>query len=148
MQKKIVFIDMDNVLVDFSSALQLQSKETLQMYEGRYDEIPHLFGKMLPMPHALESYRRIAAKYDTYILSTAPWLNPSAWYDKVMWVQRYLNDLAYKRLILTHHKNLCAGDYLIDDRRHNGAGQFRGELLQFGLAPYATWEDVCTCLAV
>ena len=31
-------------------------------------------------------------------------------------MQKYLVKSAYKRLILSHHKNLNAGDYLIDDR--------------------------------
>jgi len=55
-----------------------------------------------------------------YILSTSPWKNPSAGIHKVEWVQKYLadkpDDPAYKRLILTHHKNLNKGDFRIDDR--------------------------------
>jgi len=31
-------------------------------------------------------------------------------------VKTHLGADAYKRLILTHHKNLNVGDYLIDDR--------------------------------
>ena len=60
---------------------------------------------------------RLKDKYDIYILSTAPWDNPSAWSDKLEWVKRYLGEVCYKRLILSHHKNLNAGDYLIDDRK-------------------------------
>ena len=29
-------------------------------------------------------------KYDVYILSSAPWKNPSAWSDKLEWVKKYL----------------------------------------------------------
>ena len=67
------------------------------------------------MPGAVESFERVAALYDAYVLSTSPWENPSAWSDKLLWVQRHLGAPAYKRLILSHHKNLNAGDYLIDD---------------------------------
>ena len=44
MKKKILYIDMDNVLVDFKSALDIQSNEILEEYLGREDEIPNIFG--------------------------------------------------------------------------------------------------------
>ena len=50
------------------------------------DEIPGLFGKMDPMPGAIEAVRTLAEEYDVFILSTAPWRNQSAWSDKVTWV--------------------------------------------------------------
>ena len=89
-------------------------------YEGRNDEIPGIFAVMPPMPGAIDAYRELAELFDTYILSTAPWLNPSAWQHKVEWVQLHLgideDTPAYKRLIITHHKNLNRGDFLVDDR--------------------------------
>jgi len=39
-------------------------------------------------------------------------------------------------MFITHRKDLLLGDYLIDDRTKNGAGEFSGELLQFGV----NWE--------
>ena len=38
----------------------------------------------------------------------------------------------HKRLIQTHRKDLLVGDYLIDDRKKNGAAEFNGELIDFG----------------
>ncbi len=96
---------MDNVLVDFPSAFPYLSMETLKAYEGRLDEVPGIFSLMKPMEGAIEAYRFLAKHFDVFILSTAPWLNPSAWSDKLLWVQKYLGDVAYKRLILTHHKD-------------------------------------------
>ena len=55
---------MDGVIVDFASALELQSEETLKEYEGRLDEIPGLFSQMKPMPGALEAVRRLNERYD------------------------------------------------------------------------------------
>ena len=49
-RKKRVYVDMDNVLVDFESGLAQVSEEVKQEYEGRLDEIPGLFGLMRPMP--------------------------------------------------------------------------------------------------
>ena len=50
---KRVFIDMDNVLVDFQSGLDQVSEEIKAEYAGRLDEIPGLFGKMKPMEGAI-----------------------------------------------------------------------------------------------
>jgi 5'(3')-deoxyribonucleotidase len=145
-KKKILYIDMDNVLVDFKSALYIQSKEILEEYAGREDDIPDLFAQMQPMKDAVESFNQLSKRYDTYILSTAPWANPTAWSDKLQWVKRYLGDAAYKRLILSHHKNLNRGDYLIDDRTKNGAGEFAGELILFGNEKFPDWQSVCVYL--
>jgi len=88
----------------------------------------------------------LSAKYDTYILSTAPWENHRAWSDKLIWVKKHLGEPAYKRLILSHHKNLNAGDYLIDDRLKNGADRFAGEHIHFKTDEFPDWKSVCDYL--
>lgn len=45
---------------------------------------------MDPVSGALDAYDELARFFDTYILSTAPWKNPSAWSDKLLWVRRHL----------------------------------------------------------
>ena len=142
MNKKRLYFDMDGVIVDFVSALEHQSEETLKEYEGRLEEIPGLFGQMRPMPGALEAVRKLNEKYDCYILSTAPWNNPSAWSDKVSWITKYLEDVFYKKMIITHCKHLCKGDYLIDDRDKNGTAEFEGELILFRSEKFPNWDSV------
>ena len=139
---KILFVDMDNVLVDFKSGINRLNKDEKKKFFDNYDEAPGIFSKMLPMPQAISSYEILSKKYDTYILSTAPWNNPTAWSDKLLWVKKYLGKYAYKRLILSHNKNLNYGDYLIDDRKNNGAENFKGELIQFGTEKFKNWEDI------
>lgn len=141
-KKPILYIDMDNVLVDFKTGIARLTEEEKTKYEGRYDETPDIFSKMLPMEGAVESFKLLSEKYDTYILSTSPWENPSAWSDKLKWVKKHLGSNAYKRLILTHHKNLNKGDFLIDDRTKNGAGEFEGELILFGSHEYPDWRSI------
>ena len=142
----IVYVDMDNVLVDFESGISRLDEETRKRYEGELDTVPGIFSLMDPMPGALDAYRNLCQKYDVYILSTAPWDNPSAWCDKLCWVKKYLPEMAYKRLILSHHKDLNKGDYLIDDRKKNGAAEFEGELIQFGSNEFPDWESVIAYL--
>ena len=139
---QILYVDMDNVLVDFPSGIDRTPKEIQAKYDDRLDEVPGIFSLMDPMPHAIESYNYLASHFDTYILSTAPWNNPSAWSDKLLWVQKYLGESAYKRLILSHHKNLNDGHYLIDDRTKNGADRFSGEHIHFGTEKFPDWISV------
>ena len=123
--KKIVYVDLDNTLVDFESGIKKCSPEVLAQY-ALMDE----------MDGAKESFQFLTEHFDTYILSTAPWNNPTAWSDKLLWVKSHLGAPAYKRLILSHHKDLLRGDYLIDDSIKNGVAEFRGKHIQIGTAPF------------
>ena len=144
---KILYVDMDGVLVDFQSGIDKCSKIVLSEYKDNKDEIPGIFGKMDPMPGAIESYKKLSKIFDTYILSTSPWKNETAPTDKLKWVKKYLGEVAHKRLILTHHKNLNKGDYLIDDRDKNGVEEFDGEHLHFGEGnEYPDWGSVVNYL--
>jgi 5'-nucleotidase len=142
LNKKILYFDMDNVLVDFSSAFKQIEDNVLKTFEGRLDEIPGIFALMEPLDGALEAHQTLSDRFDTYILSTAPWKNSSAWSDKIDWVKKHLGNAAYKRLILSHNKQLNIGDYLIDDRTANGAGQFTGEHIHFGSERFPNWRTV------
>ena len=130
------------MLVDFPAAIDKLDVETLAKYENRLDEVPGIFSRMPPMEEAIESYAQLSEWFDTYILSTAPWENQSAWSDKLNWVRKYLEDPAYKRLILSHNKHLNYGDYLIDDRPNNGAENFQGEWIHFGQELFPNWPAV------
>lgn len=143
---KTLFIDMDNVLVDFPTGIARISDEQRKEFEGRLDEVPGIFSLMDPMDGAVNAFNALADRFDTYILSTAPWENHTAWSDKLIWVKKHLGKKAYKRLILSHHKNLNLGDYLIDDRLKNGADNFPGEHIHFGTDKFPNWETVCKYL--
>jgi 5'-nucleotidase len=143
---KTLYIDMDNVLVDFKSGINRLTNEEKAQYEDRLDEVPGIFSKMDPMPDAIEAFETLAWKFDTYILSTSPWNNPLAWMEKLNWVKEHLGYVAHKRLILTHHKNLNRGDFLIDDRPNNGAGEFQGELISFDPKKANEWGRVTSYL--
>lgn len=140
--KKVLYVDMDNVLVDFQSGIDKLDQETLRSFEGRYDEVPGIFGLMEPLEGSIDAYGKLSQKFDTYILSTSPWGNDTAASDKVRWVKKYLGEFAYKRLILSHHKNLNRGDIIIDDRTKNGVDRFEGQHIHFGTEEFPTWESV------
>lgn len=142
--RQIVFVDMDNVLVNFQSGIDRISEEDKEKYGEDLDNVPGIFSLMDPIEGAIQGYEWLSSNFDTYILSTAPWDNPSAWQDKLHWVKKHLPDVAYKRLILSHNKNLAKGDFLIDDRTANGAGEFAGKHIHFGKkgANFDSWKEV------
>ena len=139
---KTIFFDMDGVLVEFNSALRHIDDETIRRYEGHYQDIPGFFALMDPMPGAIEAVKKLSQHYEVFILSTAPWKNPSSWSDKRIWVEKFFGDIFFKRIILTHRKDLVMGDYLIDDWGKNGASSFKGEWIQFGTDQFPNWESV------
>ena len=141
-RKKTLYIDMDNVLVDFPSGIVRLNEEARKKYAENYDNAPGIFALMKPVSGAIEVFNKLVDKYEVYILSTAPWENPSAWSDKLKWVKKHLGENGYKRLILTHRKDLHIGDYLIDDKKKNGAGNFKGELILFGSRRFRDWKAV------
>lgn len=130
MKRKIVFLDMDNVLVDFQSALNAEYiKKLMPEYESvvngkkeiHYDDIPEIFSYTKPVEGAVEAVKTISQKYDVYILSDAPWGNPIAWVDKLEWVKKYFDSDSpdgtfYKRLVLSkNRKNTNSTDAILVD---------------------------------
>jgi 5'(3')-deoxyribonucleotidase len=161
MTKKILYVDMDNVIVNFQSGIDQLEPEKLADHiavhgyndEGEprnLDEVEGIFGLMKPMPDAIESITELSKLFNLFILSTSPWNNPSAWIDKISWVHTHFGIEAsspvYKRLILSHHKNLNDGHYLVDDREANGAQEFGqregSEHIHFGQGDFQSWESV------
>ena len=149
MKKKIVYFDMDNVLVNFESGIDQTPIEVQKKYEGHLDDVPSIFSLMKPNEDMVELFNKMFEdeRYDCYVLSTSPFDNPTAASDKIEWTKKYLPK-AYKRVILSHHKHLNVGDYLIDDRTANGAGKFGGELIQYGTEKFPTVESIKTYLNI
>lgn len=148
--KKIVYFDMDGVLVDLAQKINAFPPEVVKQFEvlDMIEQLPAIFLDPDPIAGAVDAFNKICEsdKYEGYILSTAPWDAPWVWTQKREWVEKYLGKNAYKRLILSHNKHLCMGDYLIDDRTKNGAGEFSGELIQFGTDTFPNWDAVLNYL--
>jgi 5'-nucleotidase len=154
--KKILYIDMDGVIVDFDSAFERLDPAVLDEFRGNEDQIPGLFGLMTPIAGAIEAVTELTTIFDTYVLSTVPWHNISGASQKIEWIQDHFGaqegSPLWKRVILSHHKHLNRGDFLIDDRPHrNGAREFEetntaGQLIHFGSAEFPNWDAVLSYL--
>jgi 5'-nucleotidase len=142
--KEILYIDMDGVLVDLDT--QIEKKYTKSHVENHREKIidsdKNLFYESPPIRGAIEAFNKLCEKYEVYILSTAPWKNLESWKAKRKWVEVYIGDNAYKKLILSHNKGLLNGSYIIDDRIKNGVSEFKGEHIHFGSEKFPNWNKV------
>jgi 5'-nucleotidase len=152
MIKKILFIDMDGVLVNFEGHVEtvLKSDKFIRdMYGKSPDRIPGIFRNPPPIESAVEAVHKLyeSGKYDMFIATAAPWGNPEAATDKRYWIEQYFGRMFRKKMVISHLKHLLIGDYLIDDRTANGAGDFgkitgRGEHVHFGYGNFKDWNNV------
>ena len=149
-KKPKLFLDMDNVLVDTLSILNVIDMRSEKVKKP--DQIPGIFRNLPPMVGAVEAVKSLAENYELHILSTAPWQNASAWQDKLLWLPQYFgNDKQspfYKRVTLTHDKSLAhgVGGILIDDRPYHGASQWNDETadslwIQYGYDNQLVWSE-------
>ena len=146
---------MDGVLVDLQKAfdkffeLHPYLKER---YKDNPDHIQGIFRNPPPMKGAIDAIKKLeeSGKYELFIATSAPWGNAGSAMDKRFWIEEHFGNLFHKKMFVTHRKDLLMGDYLIDDRVKNGAGEFSGELLRFGYYwennnkpnPFPTWESI------
>ena len=138
--KPVLLIDLDGVLCDFDT--RKKEFEKLGFKDSKLWTHPTLYKDLNPIAGAIESWRKLQEKYDTYILSTPPWSSPDAWKEKRIWVEKYLGKSAKKKLVLSHNKGLLKGDFLIDDRIAHGVADFEGKHIHFGTPEFPGWSDV------
>lgn len=138
MKQKIVYFDLDGVMADY---------ENQPSYKDN-PEIPQkgFFENLQPINGAIDAFKKLSEYYDCYFLTTAPWSNTHSLSEKRIWVEKHLGEYAFKKLITTHRKDLAKGDYLIDDRTVNGAGEFDGVHIHFGSEDFPNWDSVVNYL--
>ncbi len=139
-KRKIIYLDMDGVLADFDSGSKYIEASELKKYEKR-TLVPNYYLKLDIMPGAKDAVNFLTKHFEVYVLSTAPWKNPSAWSEKRIWLEKEFPELQ-RKLILSHHKNLLLGDYLIDDMLYHGAKDFSGKHIHFGSEKFPDWASV------
>ena len=140
---------MDGVTSDFEKAKKNHPLSKHTPFKGRPDKIIDIYKDLDPIEGSIQSINKLFndIRYEVYFLSTPPWDNPEAWTHKRLWVAKYFDvKIIRKRLILSHHKQLLIGDYLIDDNQWNGASEFQGKWIHFGSQEFPNWKTVLNYL--
>ena len=125
---KIVYFDMDGVLCKFRKKFneEVERNPKIQFPQATYG----FFANLEPHLEMVSLYQTLASKFEVHILTAPSYLNPLCYTEKRTWVEKYLGLEAAERMVITGHKHLLRGDYLIDDNS-SGKGQdkFQGKLL-------------------
>jgi 5'(3')-deoxyribonucleotidase len=142
-KKTIIYIDMDDTLCDFKMAF----------YQCRFENpafkfpqsTKNFFFDLEPVTGAIETFTWLnnQPEFDTYILTAPSIKNPLCYTEKRLWIENHLGFTAVNKLIISPHKNLNKGDYLIDDNV-SGKGQenFEGKVVHFGSSLFPDWTAV------
>ena len=148
--KKIIYIDMDGVIADFDLAIKEFAKtHPFKSEDPDQDHVeflckqnPDIFHNLKPIKDSIESVVFLMNFFNVYFLSTPMWELPESFTGKRIWIEKHFGEFGKKRLILTHRKDLNIGEYLIDDRTKNGAGEFKGKHIHFGTEQFPDWVSV------
>lgn len=145
--KQIVYVDMDDVLCDFTGAYKtaLASNPGIQFPQSQYG----FFQKLEPIEWALDTLLDLyeSEHYSPFILTAPSTRNPLSYTEKRVWIEERLGYTFVDRLIICAHKGLLKGDILIDDNKE-GKGQehFAGRLIHFGSTEFPDWKAVRSAL--
>ncbi|MCW0952749.1 hypothetical protein OIT44_01500 [Weissella ceti] len=150
MNKPKLYLDMDNVLVDTLPILNAYAEEHPEV--AKPDRVAGIFADLPIKQGVKDAVATLNEYFDLYILSTAPWHNPSAWQDKIVWLENQFGagegNPFYKKVVMAHDKGLVhgTGGILVDDRPYHGASAWsdtaaNSEWIQYGYTEHLTWED-------
>ena len=143
--QKIVYIDMDDTLCDFQSSYKHSRKTNPDIKFPQ--SIKGFFQNLAPLPGAIDVFHWLNdhPSIDVYILTAPSIKNPLCYVEKRLWVEENLGFKVVNQLIISPHKNLSKGDYLIDDyTKGKGQESFEGELIHFGSEEFSGWEEIKT----
>lgn len=145
----IIYIDMDDVLCDFSGAHKksLAENPLIAFPQSQYG----FYQKLLPLAGAIETVMALyhSIEYTLYILTAPSTKNSFSYTEKRVWIEERLGYDFVERLIICSHKGLLKGDILIDDN-NSGRGQehFEGRLIHFGSSQFPDWDSVRNILNI
>ena len=141
--KKNIYIDMDDTLCDFKSAY-LKSMDMHPKIKFP-QSTPGFFTNLDPLPGALNCFNWLnnQPEFDVYILTAPSIKNPLCYTEKRLWIEAHLGLTVVNQLIISPHKQLLKGDFLIDDNlTGKGQDKFEGAIIHFGSDQFPNWSTV------
>lgn len=130
MVKKVVYFDMDGVLCKFEKKFkeEIERNPKIQFPQATYG----FFESLEPHEYMCALYKALHMNqyFDVHILTAPSYLNPMCYTGKRVWVEKHLGLEAAERMVITGHKHLLKGDYLIfDNASGKGQDKFEGKLI-------------------
>lgn len=135
--RKIIHIDMDNTLCDFSGAHAdaLIEEPGILYPQSQLD----FFRKLKPLPHAIMYTNALRRSFDVHIVTRPSVDNLLCFTEKALWIRDHFDREMLINTTMTSYKHKFIGDYLIDDTPWDG---FLGEQILFGVKPFEDWRSV------
>ena len=138
--KQVGYFDMDGVFCDYHKKVNMLTERNPYMTPDSAHRVKGFFLDLEPMPGAIEAYMELKEYFQIIFLSTPSWSNPDSYMEKRIWLESHLGEHCHKNLILSHHKYLNVGRFLVDDHIEGPNGKFTGEIIHFGHNPFENWE--------
>lgn len=141
---KLIFLDMDDVIADFSGHPAFEGKlvrDPSPMFE------PGFFAKLKPVEGALVSVRTLLHMgYEIQILTQPVAFSADSYADKVRWIALHFPELI-SCINMTQNKGLFVGGYLIDDNVSKWKAKFEangGKFVHFNYYSFHSleWKNI------
>lgn len=134
---------MDDVLCEYTKEhrMKLLNNPEIEFPQG----VEGFFKGLEPIKNAVKSLEELndCGRFDVYILTAPSIHNPHCYTEKRLWVENHLGFKMVDRLIISNHKGLSKGHYLIDDHiEGRGQENFEGKLLHFGSSNFPDWKSI------
>lgn len=135
--KKIIDIDMDDTLCNYSSARYYAIKKDplIEYPQSQYG----FFYNLQPMDGAIWFVNLLQRDFDVHIVTRPSVKNLLCYTEKAAWVKEHFGEEMLNNLTITCHKDRLDGDYLIDDVEWPA---YPGEQILFGKQPFENWRKV------
>lgn len=107
---KILYIDMDDVLCDYSASY---NQSLVKRPEFKFPQSePNFFRDLSPIENAINTVNTIRNTdiYEVYILTAPSTRNPHSYTEKRLWIENHFDYDFTKRLIISPDKSLLKGD--------------------------------------
>ena len=148
MIKKIIYIDLDDTICDYTKQKQLDL--LLDINISYPQSVKGFFSSLEPIDYAIPCIDQLeeSGVYEVWFATAPSFKNIHCYSEKAEWIVENLGEEWLERLIIIPDKSKLKGDYLVDDYTEGRAKQnlFEGELIHFGSEKFQSWIDVTTYL--